>query len=314
MDSRRFDALAKHLARVPQSRRAAVRRVGLAGLGAAAGGLLGRERGQAQDATPAAATPAAPGETTEFLYIQSHNAGTMRPKEGEAGVYELVLTGGTGHTTYFADRPQRQTGIAPTERVLTAIGIGGDNPPNAGLVAQTDDGERVVIVELLAADFDEPTETVTYDVRVLAEYDEAGLAHLADKQSDEEPPASFGASSLFIDGGGCPYPICGGICCDASQGMVCQGGGAYCTSIYQSGVCQGGNACRQGSQTACNATGNCHCGTDIEGGGVCLVADSNLCGRSTCSTSSDCAYGKMCVNAPCCGPTGSQVCMPLCQD
>jgi hypothetical protein len=84
--------------------------------------------------------------------------------------------------------------------------------------------------------------------------------------------------------------------------MVCQGGGAYCTSIYQSGVCQGGNACRQGSQTACNATGNCHCGTDIEGGGVCLVADSNLCGRSTCSTSGDCAYGKMCVNAPCCGP------------
>jgi len=115
MDPCRFDALAKHLARVPQSRRAALRRLGGAGLGAAAAGLLGRGRGQAQDATTAAATPAAPGEMTEFLYIQSHNAGTMRPKEGEAGVYELVLTGGTGHTTYFADRPQRQTGIAPTE-------------------------------------------------------------------------------------------------------------------------------------------------------------------------------------------------------
>ena len=312
MDSRRFDALAKNLARVPQSRRAAVRRLGGAGLGAAAG-LFGRARGRAQDATPGAATPAASGVLTEFLYIQSFASGTMLPKEGEAGVYELVLSGGTGHTSYFADRPERQVGIAPTDRVLAAVGIGGDNPPNAGLVAQTDDGERVIIVELLAANHNEATEILTYDVRPLADYADGGLAHLAAKVSDEEPPESFGAASLFIDGGGCPYPICGGICCDASQGMVCQGQGAYCTSIYQSGVCQGGNACRQGSNRACNPEGSCFCGTDIEGGGACLVSDPNLCDRSTCSTSSDCAYGKLCINAPCCG-SGSQVCMPLCQD
>ena len=47
MDSRRFDALAKNLARVPQSRRTALRRVGVAGLGAAAAGLFGRAHGQA---------------------------------------------------------------------------------------------------------------------------------------------------------------------------------------------------------------------------------------------------------------------------
>ena len=307
MDPRRFDALAKTLARSPQSRRAALRRLGGGAL-AAAMGTVGLGRARAQDATPAA------GPAVEFLYVQSFAGGTFLPKPGEAGVYELTLTGGTGHTVYFADRPERQVGIAPTERVLGAIGFDPANPPNAALVVQTADGEDVVIVELLNPRLDEAAGTLTYDARVLANYEGEALQHLAARQVDPALHESFGQASLFIDGGGCPYPICGGICCDASQGMVCQGGGAYCTSIYQSGVCQGGNACRQGSQTACNATGNCHCGTDIEGGGVCLVADSNLCGRSTCSTSSDCAYGKMCVNAPCCGPTGSQVCMPLCQD
>jgi hypothetical protein len=311
MDPRRFDALAKRLAAAPQSRRAALRRLGGGGL-AAALGAVGLGRARAQDASPAAGTPAA-GALTEFLYIQTFASGALLPKEGEAGVYELVLAGGTGHTTYFADRPERQTGIAPTERALAAAGVGGDDPPNAALVAQTDDGERVVIVELLAARLDEATGALAYDARPLADYAEGGLAHLAAKHSDEELPEAFGAASLFIDGGGCPYPICGGICCDASQGMVCQGQGAYCVSVYQSGVCQGGDACAQRPHTTCNPEGTCYCGTDIEGGGACLVGDPNLCGRRACSTSGDCAYGKLCVNAPCCGG-GAQVCMPLCQD
>ena len=105
MDSHRFDALARSLARVPESRRTAVRRLGAGGLAAAAAGLFARTHGQAlalaQDAPPAAA-PAAPGAVTEFLYIQSHNAGTTLPKEGEAGLYELVITGGTSRMTRSA--------------------------------------------------------------------------------------------------------------------------------------------------------------------------------------------------------------------
>lgn len=313
MDSRRFDALTKTLARVPQSRRSAVRKLAAAGLGGVGGGLFGRVPAKAQETSPVAGTPMATGETIEFLYIQTFTHGTMVPKEGEEGVYLLELMGGSGHVTYFADRPRRETGIAPTERVLAAVGIGGDDPPNAGLVVQTEDGERVVIFELLAYDHDENTGTVTYDVRPLADYDEAGLAHLADKTSDEDHPASFDAGSLFIDGGGCPYWICGGICCDFSQGMVCQADRAYCVSTYQSGVCQGGDACRQGPHTTCNWKGTCHCGTDVEGGGACLVANSNLCGLRQCSSSGDCPYGKLCINAPCCGG-GLNVCMALCQD
>ncbi|MDQ3694564.1 MAG: hypothetical protein M3464_13205 [Chloroflexota bacterium] len=308
MDSRRFDALAKTLGAAPQSRRTALRRL-TGGLGAALGAaVLLPRRGRTQDATPAA-SPAA-GTLTEFLYIQSFASGTLRPKEGEDGVHELVLLGGTGQTLYFADRPERQVGGAPTERVLAAIGFDPENPPNAGLVAHTDDGERVIILELMNPRFDQAVESLTYDVRPLADYDGAGLSHLAAKHSDEELPEAFAAASLFIDGGGCPYPICGGICCDASQGMVCQGQGAYCQSIYQSGMCQGGNACDQRPHTTCNAAGTCYCGTDIEGGGACVNGVQNICSRSTCSTSSDCAYGKLCFNAPCCG---SQVCLPLCQ-
>ena len=311
MDSRRFDALARTVAAVPQTRRTALRRF-TGGVGAvlAGTGLLTRS-GRAQGATPAA-SPAAESVLTEFLYIQSFASGTFTPKEGEADVYELVLHGSTGHTVYFADRPERQTGIADTGRVLAAIGFGADNPPNAGLVAQTDDGERVIILELMNPDLDEAQATLTYDVRPLADYDGTGLSHLAAKHADEELPESFGAASLFIDGGGCPYPICGGICCDLSQGMVCQGQGAYCVSVYQSGVCQGGNACHQGPRAACNPSGTCFCGTDAEGGGACVAGVPNICGRNACSSSGDCAYGKLCLQAPCCG-SGAQVCMPLCQ-
>ena len=84
MDPRRFDDLAKHLSRAPQSRRAAVRRLASAGFAAALGGVgLAPARTRAQEASPASGTPSA-GTLTEFLYIQTHTAGTLLPKAGEA--------------------------------------------------------------------------------------------------------------------------------------------------------------------------------------------------------------------------------------
>lgn len=313
MDSRRFDSFTKMIAAMPQTRRTAFRRL-TGGVGLALGAVgLSPTLSRAQSATPAAASPPAGSVLTEFLYIQSFAHGTLTPTEDEAGVYELELHGGTDQTVYFADRPERQVGVAPTGRVLSAIGFDPENPPNAGLVAETDDGERVIIVELMNPRLDEDAETLTYDVRPIGDYDGAGLSHLAPKHSDEELPESLGAVSLFIDGGGCPYPICGGICCDLGQGMVCQGQGAYCTSIYQSAICEGGNACHQGPQTTCNPAGTCYCGTDVEGGAGCVGGVSDICSRRSCSSSSDCAYGKLCFQANCCGG-GAQVCMPLCQD
>lgn len=314
MHPRRFDALTRTLAVHPQSRRTALHRL-CGGVAALLGGAgLSPARTLAQDATPAAGTPAARATLTEFLYIQSFAAGTLLPTAGESGSYMLTLHGGSGQTAYFADRPERQVGVAPTARVLAAVGFDPANPPNAGLVAQTTDGERVIILELANPRLDEALDTVTYDARPLADYAGAGLRHLAAKQSDEALPETFGPASLFIDGGGCPYPICGGICCDLDQGMVCQGQGAYCVSVYQSGVCQGGDACRQRPHTSCNPEGTCFCGTDVEGGGACVVGDANLCNRRECSSSGDCAYGKLCITASTCCGDGVNVCMPLCQD
>lgn len=204
-------------------------------------------------------------------------------------------------------------GVAPTSRVLAAIGFDPENPPNAGIVAATADGERIIIVELLNPRLDDAVETLTYDIRPLPGYDGDALSHLIDKQSDEELPETLGATSLFIDRGRCHHPICGGICCDLSNGMVCQGKGAYCVSVYQSGICQGGDACHQRPHTTCNPEGTCYCGTDVEGGGACVASDSHPCNRKPCSSSGDCAYGKLCIGTPCCD-AGVNRCMPLCQD
>ena len=311
MDAQRFDALAKAVAGSPHSRRSALRRLGGGALAAVLGVTSLRPARAAQDATPAAGTPAAGGAVTEFLYVQSFASGTFRLKPGEADVYELTLSGGTGQTAWFADRPERQAGVAPTARVLGAVGFDPANPPNAALVAQTEEGEDVLIVELLNPRYDEQTQTLVYDARLLDAYEGEALQHLAARQADPTLTETFGPASLFIDGGGCPYPICGGICCSLDQGMVCQGNGAYCVSVYQSGVCQGGNACDQRPHTTCNPAGSCYCGSTSEGGGACVVGDPQLCSRRQCASSGDCAYGKLCVEAPCCGIT---VCMPLCQD
>ncbi len=47
--------------------------------------------------------------------------------------------------------------------------------------------------------YDEDAATLTYEAKVLADYAGRGLQHLAQQQTDDELPASFGEGSLFID-------------------------------------------------------------------------------------------------------------------
>ena len=186
MESSRFDALAKALAG-RRSRRAALRGGG-AGL---ALGALGRTRVQAQEATPVA------GGDEELLFVQTFAAGTWTPKAGDATVFELALTGSSGHTIYFANRPARDVGSIPTERFLDFLGFGPENPPNAALVVGSTEGEDVLVVELLNPRLE--AGTLTYDARPLAEYQGQVLAGLAAWQGDQELSAAFGPGSLFID-------------------------------------------------------------------------------------------------------------------
>ena len=239
MDARRFDALAKTFVGRRLSRRAALRAGGI-GLAGAAG--AGRARGAAhaaQEATPGGPAGATPGvvDDAAFLFVQTFSGGTFAPG-AEAGTYVLTLGHATAQTVYFSDRPQRIVGTVPTQQFLESLGFTPANPPNAALVAQIDGGEDVLVVELLNPTYDAARATLTYDVRVLENYQEEGLAHLAQRQQDTEPPASFGAASLFIDD--CP-DITGCLVCVSPTPTSCYSvgdvpGGPYGTCWNWSGL------------------------------------------------------------------------------
>ena len=236
VDANRFDAWTRALSGRLSRRRA--RRRGGAGLVGGVVGALGVRRGGAQEGSPGA-TPAAASEigNRAFLFVQTFRDGTFAPKAGEDGVFTLTLNGGTGHTVYFSDRPERLVGTVPTQAFLDGLGFSADDPPNAALVAQTEAGEDVLVVELFDPVHDEAAGTLTYDVRVLAEDARIGLASLAARQEDGELAERFDAASLFIDA--CPRRQCW----DA--------GSASCVSCqcFQQGV--QGCPCTTGTEQPC---------------------------------------------------------------
>lgn len=203
MNPERFDRVATRFAELRSTRRAALMRggAGIAGVSIAAAGI-GSIR--AQDATPEAVEsvyPNAGHEGTEFLFVQSFEGGTYTPKDGEAGVFQLALTGASKQTSYFSDRPERIFGLLSTASWLEGLGFTPDNPPNAALVVETEDGEKdILILELLNPVYDESTGTLTYDVRLLADYEGDGLAYAALQQTDFELDSDFGHGGLFVDG------------------------------------------------------------------------------------------------------------------
>lgn len=205
MKSHRFDALTKTLAGRRLSRRTAVAG-GAASLAATGLAGLGLTHAIAQDSTPAATPDPLATDTgrTYFLFVQTFHSGSLTPHATEAGMYILTVTGGPDQTIYFSDRPDRIVGTVPTTQFLDGLGFPPGNPPNAALVAQTEAGEEIVVVELLNPVYTERFEpdsvvTLTYDVRILEDYQEDGLAHLAAQQGEASLPEVFGAASLFID-------------------------------------------------------------------------------------------------------------------
>ena len=204
MDAARFDAVARALA-ARRSRRGVV--------GGAAAGLAGLALGlaAAQDAPPT--SPAAGGgEDPTFLFVQTFAGGAFAqnpgagtpvaggaPTLGGGASYLLTLDGHHGGTVYFSDRPARIFGEAPTQAFLDGLGFSPANPPNAALVAQTETGDEIVVLELVEPAYDAGAGTLTYGAEVLAEYAGEGLAHVAAQQADQELPELFGRASLFID-------------------------------------------------------------------------------------------------------------------
>ncbi len=237
MNATRFDALARILAgRLP--RRRALRH-GAAAL-VAGTGFATAERRIAAQATPTAAEAEAAGSD---LFVQTFRAGTLTPDPNQSGVYTLSLEGGVGHAVYFSDRPARRVGLIPTAVLLEQLGFTPADPPNAALVAQTADGEDILVVELMNPRYDEAAGSLAYDVRLLADYSGTGLADLAERQGDDQLPANFTTAHLFIDG-------CG-------RGQCWDGNVSMCVSCqcFKGGV--QGCPCVSGTRNACPAGMDC---------------------------------------------------------
>lgn len=201
MDHQQFDRLTRGVAN-RLSRRTALRGGGL-GIASAlfgAGSLdAAAQASPVAEATPAGSELGSEAEDDASLFVQTFDSGTWAPKAGEDGVYTLTLTDAPEQVIGFSDRPQRQVGLIPTDTFLNELGFTLDNPPNAAVVIPGQDGNDVLVVELLNPVYDPDAGTVTYDAIILEGYEEEGLRYLAQQQNDYEIPAEFGSGSLFID-------------------------------------------------------------------------------------------------------------------
>jgi hypothetical protein len=212
MDATRFDHIARCLAANRLSRRAAL---GIAGSTVIASALArGGPSAQAQDdGTPVASPEAVPSDSTEdLLFVQGFRGGSLEPKADAPDEFTLTLNEGLGYTVYFTDRPARQYGAVPTGQFLGGFDFDEENPPNAALVVgNAEEGEDVVILELMTPVYDEATHTATYDARILGEFEHLGATLQAEPVGPEAAPQEFGAAHLFIDS--CSdHSI---LCCDA---------------------------------------------------------------------------------------------------
>jgi hypothetical protein len=283
MDPARFDRLSKLLA----TRRSRRQALATGGAGLAATGLLaGIRPATAQDATPAPfPSDPHPGADTagthpEYLFVQTFDAGSWEAKAGEEGTFVLTLTGAAANTTYFSDRPERITGLAPTQPFLDGLGFTSENPPNAAIVAQTESGEQdVLVVQLFNPVYDATAATLVYDARVLANYGERGLAHLAQQQRDYELAASFGEGSLFIDD-----------CADSTDNCI-----LGCDNV---GQITGGNCWT--IQNGCNPCGSysTQCNQQISACNWGCEDDIQLCGSYGCC-SGECCVNNGVMSCPC---------------
>jgi hypothetical protein len=201
MDTARFDRISSMFAQNRLTRRRAIQ-TGTAGLAAVGLAATGLKAAVAQDASPAAdAGDTRTLSSSEFLFVQSFESGSIAPKEGAEGAYTLTLQHGLGQTLFFSNRPERIVGATPTPTFLEGLGFSPDNPPNAALVIGTEEGGTdIAVVELTNPTYDTASSTATYDVSVLENYEAEIDMELQEAPADlAAVAASFGAAHLFID-------------------------------------------------------------------------------------------------------------------
>lgn len=139
-----------------------------------------------------AAQQSATLEVTEptYLYVQTATSGSLVPI---GDTWTLTLNDVAPDTVYFSDRPAREAGREPTVDFISDWSEGDDsfaeNPPNAALdFIDNTGGQQVLVVELVAADYNPNTSTLTYEVIILD-----------GDPTDRTLYSSFDTAALFID-------------------------------------------------------------------------------------------------------------------
>lgn len=231
MEMDRFDSIARLLASKSTRRRAMI--ASLAGTALTGIGTVSNAVAQGSP------VPDSNGdeEFPEFLYVQTFGGGAWAPKVGEDGAFTLTLSGVAAQTVYFSDRPERQVGMYETQRFLDGLGFTPANPPNAAVVAAGENGvTQVIVLELHNPTYDATSMALTYDVRVLDDYSEVGMAFQPEVTQTSQLDESFSSGSVFIDGCTNGSATCyqiingnqqdvGGIedvgCCGGAQNRIC---------------------------------------------------------------------------------------------
>lgn len=167
---------------------------GVAGLAAAAAFTRGT---RAHDATP---SPMADEAT--FLFVQTgFTSGVLDQATEGVQSWMLTLQGAPAQTAFFSDRPERIAGAMATADFLTTLDFSADDPPNAALVIDTEDGSDVVILELTEPVYDAAAGTLTFITKILDTdaLEKSGYGFATDPLGPDAAPAEFGQASLFID-------------------------------------------------------------------------------------------------------------------
>lgn len=202
MNPHRFDAVTKLFADRRLSRRSAVSVSLSVGAAAVTGASIA-----AQDATPEAMAVSDAPPTPTQLFVQSFQSGSIAPSTSEFGTHTVTLAQGLGQTIVFTDRPSREVFTSPTPAFLDGLGFPADNPPNAAILMDAGDGTTdIAVVEIFNPTYDEATHTATYDISVLANWQndlELGFQQEPADLANVAP--EFGATHLFIDGCGGSY-------------------------------------------------------------------------------------------------------------
>ncbi len=202
MNPNLFEQISRRFSDARLTRRTAVS----ASLAAGAAALTGTGIAAAQDATPVASpeTVALPpvDDVPTQLFVQSFQSGSIAPSASEFGTHTVTLDHGLGQTIVFTDRPSREVGTSPTPAFLDGLGFDADNPPNAAIVIDVGDGTTdIAVVELFNPTYDDTTHTATYDIAVLANWQNDLELGFQDEPADLSNVAPhFGATHLFIDG------------------------------------------------------------------------------------------------------------------